>query len=100
MLRRFCAEVFADADILALPTSAVGTPGIADTDTGGDARFTAIANRLGTLVGPFNFLGLPALSVPAGLDSAGMPLGLQLVGLRHEDDRLLSTAAWVAAHLD
>ena len=47
MLRRFCAEVFADADVLALPTSAVGTPGIAETDTGGDARFTAIANRAG-----------------------------------------------------
>ena len=92
MLRRFCAEVFADADILALPTCAVGTPGIADADTGGDARFTAIANRLGTLVGPFNFLGLPALSVPAGLDSAGMPLGLQLVARPFGEAILLRVA--------
>jgi len=35
-----------------------------------------------------------------GTGDMGMPLGVQLVGLRHEDDRLLSTAAWVAAHLD
>ena len=40
--------------------------GIADTDTGGDARFMAVANRLGALVGPFNYLGLPALSLPIG----------------------------------
>ena len=66
---RFCAEVFADADVLALPTCPVATPGIAETDTGGDARFMAIANRLGTLVGPFNYLGLPALSLPMGLDA-------------------------------
>ena len=71
LLRPFCAEVFADADILALPTCPVTTPGIAETDTGGDARFTAVANRLGTLVGPFNYSGLPALSLPVGFDCAG-----------------------------
>jgi amidase len=38
--------------------------------------------------------------LPVGTGAKGLPLGLQLVGLRHEDDRLLSTAAWVAAHLD
>jgi Asp-tRNA(Asn)/Glu-tRNA(Gln) amidotransferase A subunit family amidase len=42
----------------------------------------------------------PCVTLPAGKGSRGLPLGLQLVGLRHADDRLLSTAAWVAAHLD
>jgi Asp-tRNA(Asn)/Glu-tRNA(Gln) amidotransferase A subunit family amidase len=42
----------------------------------------------------------PCVTLPAGTGSRGLPLGLQLVGLRHADDRLLSTAAWVAAHLD
>ena len=79
LVRRFCAEMFADADLLALPTCPVPTPGIAETDTGGDARFTAVANRLGILVGPFNLLGLPAISVPAGLDRRGLPVGVQLV---------------------
>ena len=42
----------------------------------------------------------PCVTLPAGTGSKGLPLGIQLVGLRHADDRLLSTAAWVAAHLD
>ena len=40
------------------------------------------------------------LTLPAGTGSKGLPLGIQLVGLRHADDGLLSTAAWVAAHLN
>ena len=92
MLRRFCAEVFADADVLALPTCPVTTPGIAETDTGGDPHFMAVANRLGTLVGPFNYLGLPALSLPMGLDARGMPLGLQLVARPFAEAMLLRVA--------
>ena len=42
----------------------------------------------------------PCVTLPAGTGSKGLPLGVQLVGLRHADDRLLSAAAWVAAHLD
>ena len=49
LLERFCAEVFAEADILALPTSPVPTPRIEDTDTGGDARFYGLANAMGAL---------------------------------------------------
>ena len=92
LLRRFCADLFAEADVLALPTCPATTPGIAETDTGGDARFTAVANQLGTLVGPFNYLGLPALSLPVGHDARGMPLGLQLVARPFGEGLLLRVA--------
>jgi aspartyl-tRNA(Asn)/glutamyl-tRNA(Gln) amidotransferase subunit A len=92
LLEEFCATVLNGADLLALPTSPVPTPEIAATDTGGDARFTAVANRLGALVGPFNYLGLPALSLPAGFDAAGMPLGLQLVARPFAEALLLQVA--------
>ena len=92
VLRRFCAELLAAADVLALPTCPATTPRIADTDTGGDARFTAVANQLGTLVGPFNYLGLPALSLPVGFDARGMPLGLQLVARPFGEALLLRVA--------
>jgi aspartyl-tRNA(Asn)/glutamyl-tRNA(Gln) amidotransferase subunit A len=93
MLERFCAESFADADVLALPTMPVETPRIADTETGGDARFVAVANRVGALVGPFNYLGLPALSLPVGRDGNGMPIGLQLVARPFAEGLLLRVAA-------
>jgi aspartyl-tRNA(Asn)/glutamyl-tRNA(Gln) amidotransferase subunit A len=42
---------------------------------------------------PFNLTGQPAISVPAGFTAAGLPVGLQLVGRRHEDDLVLRVAA-------
>ncbi|WKT61463.1 amidase [Microbulbifer thermotolerans] len=38
---------------------------------------------------PFNLTGQPALSVPCGFSSAGLPVGLQLVGRRFEDATVL-----------
>ena len=92
LLEAFCRDVLGTADILVLPTSPVATPEIAATDTGGDARYLATANLVGALVGPFNLLGLPALSLPIGLDANGMPIGLQLVGRPFAEGLLLRVA--------
>jgi aspartyl-tRNA(Asn)/glutamyl-tRNA(Gln) amidotransferase subunit A len=37
-----------------------------------------------------NLAGLPGMSVPAGLDSAGLPLGLQLIGRALDEGTLFS----------
>jgi aspartyl-tRNA(Asn)/glutamyl-tRNA(Gln) amidotransferase subunit A len=39
---------------------------------------------------PFNLTQQPALSVPCGFTSAGLPIGLQIVGARHTDALVLS----------
>jgi len=39
-----------------------------------------------------NLAGLPGISVPAGLDESGLPLGLQLIGRPWEEGDLLNTA--------
>ncbi|WP_226704995.1 amidase [Microbulbifer elongatus] len=41
---------------------------------------------------PFNMTGQPAISVPCGFDSAGLPIGLQLVGARFDDRAVLRAA--------
>jgi aspartyl-tRNA(Asn)/glutamyl-tRNA(Gln) amidotransferase subunit A len=40
-----------------------------------------------------SLVNLPALSVPAGLTQAGLPVGLQIVGPRHREDLVLAAAA-------
>ncbi len=53
---------------------------------------------------PFNLAGLPALSVPCGYDSGGLPIGLQVAGRPHAEETVLRIgAAYEAAtswHLD
>ena len=41
---------------------------------------------------PFNMTQQPAISVPCGFTSAGLPVGLQIVGPRHADGRVLAAA--------
>ncbi|NEU12747.1 amidase [Methylobacterium sp. BTF04] len=66
--------------ILTLPASGPAPEGLAST---GDPGFCV----------PWTCLGVPALALPAG-ESAGLPLGLQLVGTYRNDLALLGTARW------
>ncbi|HYE91686.1 MAG TPA: amidase [Terriglobales bacterium] len=47
----------------------------------------------------WTMIGMPALSVPLMTGANGLPLGVQLVGPRHGDARLLRTARWLVTHL-
>ncbi|MDX1710194.1 MAG: amidase [Rhodovibrionaceae bacterium] len=47
----------------------------------------------------WTFCGTPAISLPLLEGPNGMPLGVQLVGRRGDDARLLRTARWLVGHL-
>jgi aspartyl-tRNA(Asn)/glutamyl-tRNA(Gln) amidotransferase subunit A len=48
---------------------------------------------------PWNLTGGPVITVPAGLTSTGLPVGLQLAAAPHADELLLALAArYEAAH--
>lgn len=47
-----------------------------------------------------NMAGLPGISVPAGLSSDGLPLGLQLIGKAFDEANLLNTAYALETALD
>jgi Asp-tRNA(Asn)/Glu-tRNA(Gln) amidotransferase A subunit family amidase len=47
----------------------------------------------------WTFCGMPAISVPLMVGANGLPLGVQLVGPRHGDARLLRTARWLVARV-
>jgi len=50
--------------------------------------------------GLFTLCGTPAVTLPAFRSSGGLPMGLQLVGRRGGDGRLLRTAAWLAREIE
>jgi 1-carboxybiuret hydrolase len=92
--RRAIADIprlFADHDLLALPTIPITAPPI-DARNGriGDTEIDIRAALL-SLTSPWSVLGLPALSVPAGLVD-GLPVGLQLVAPAGGEDLLLRVA--------
>jgi len=49
---------------------------------------------------PWSLAGMPALSLPLMSGTNGLPLGVQLVGRRDFDARLLRTARWLCARVE
>ena len=77
---------FKAADVFLLPTFESTVPTVKDAaknpQQGVSARITAFAN----------YYGLPAVSVPCGFDSRGMPIGLQIVGKPGGESTVLDLA--------
>jgi aspartyl-tRNA(Asn)/glutamyl-tRNA(Gln) amidotransferase subunit A len=83
------AAVWKEVDCLMMPTTPNTAPRIGEElirFRDGDQDVRALATRL---VRAFNVLGLPALSMPCGLSSQGLPIGLQLVAAPFEEATLL-----------
>jgi aspartyl-tRNA(Asn)/glutamyl-tRNA(Gln) amidotransferase subunit A len=66
-------------DAILAPASRETAPTIAETDVGGpNAEATIVA--ITRFMRPVNYLGVPAMVLPAGQSENGMPIGLQLIG--------------------
>ena len=47
-----------------------------------------------------NLAGLPGMSIPAGFDSKGLPIGVQLIGNYFTESHLLGIAHQIQQHSD
>ena len=93
-LRDHLLAALGDAHVMVTPALSVHVPrsGVASIDIGG--RVMPVPSALTRLSSPFNLAGLPAISLPAGTDDAGVPVNLQLVGRPGADATVLAVARW------
>jgi aspartyl-tRNA(Asn)/glutamyl-tRNA(Gln) amidotransferase subunit A len=87
LIRRDFETAFASVDVLLTPTA----PSTAFA-TGAHADDPLAMYLADLLTIPANLAGLPAINVPCGFDSAGLPIGVQLIGNVLEEPLLLQVA--------
>src|SRR5579862_9786238 len=81
-------DLFGGVDVLLTPSAASEAPqGLEST---GDPAFNSI----------WTLGWVPCVTLPAGTGPKELPLGVQLVGQRFADEKLLDAAAWVEKHLN
>jgi aspartyl-tRNA(Asn)/glutamyl-tRNA(Gln) amidotransferase subunit A len=90
-IRQEIAAIFESVDLLVTPTTPVTAPRLSDLTSNFDQlRPTELLLLRNTR--PANVWGLPAISVPCGSTSEGLPIGLQIMGPMGHDDRVLHLA--------
>lgn len=79
-LRREIAALLADVDLLALPTTASAAPPITDAEAAEGFVDPPAIDAMCRFSFIGNLTGIPAGTAPVGVDGAGLPVGLQLLG--------------------
>jgi aspartyl-tRNA(Asn)/glutamyl-tRNA(Gln) amidotransferase subunit A len=92
VLRREVDAALVGHDALILPALPIPAPsiGVPSIRVGGTEE--PVRNLMLRLTSPFNVTGHPAVALPIGSTSSGLPCSAQLVGPRNETDRLLRIA--------
>ena len=91
-IREALRAAFEKIDILASPTTSRVAPPLSEGLKGnGDDTRHASYNQSNLLRLP-SMLGLPGCSIPCGINSEGLPIGLQLVGSWFADQTVLNAA--------
>jgi aspartyl-tRNA(Asn)/glutamyl-tRNA(Gln) amidotransferase subunit A len=93
LLGELLRDAFSKCDVLHVPVLKRPVPTAAETDVGGGAAMQQVLGQIVANTRPFNFLGLPGLSVPIGLTRNGLPQAMQLVGRPYREDLLFRVGA-------
>ena len=87
LIKRDFAEAFRECDVILTPTAPSAAFGL------GEKSADPIAMYLNDVFAvPASLAGLPAMSVPGGLDGQGLPLGLHLIGKELDEQGVLNAA--------
>lgn len=83
---------FDRADAIIAPTTAVSAPEIGRNEVEIAGQKETVRSALVRLNRPANFTGHPAISIPCGFTREGLPVGMQLIGPKWSEARLLAIA--------
>ena len=83
---------FASYDVVLTPTLACRTPLLGQLDASGSLHSLLRSMPMIAFTTLANVTGHPAISVPAGVDSSGLPIGAQLSALAPDEGLLLALA--------
>lgn len=90
-IRHAIGEWFTDLDVLVTPTTPIAAPAFAELKENPDLlrprELMLLRNTR-----PFNVWGLPAISIPCGFTTAGLPIGLQIAGPHWAEVTVLQVA--------
>ena len=89
--------IFDDHDVLVTPVMGGTALPVRRWEGKGALQTVLGMSRFYPYCVPWNHLGNPAMAVPAGFSPEGMPLSIQIVGRRGEEETLLSLAAQIEA---
>ena len=89
--------IFDHVDVLVMPVMGGTALPIRRWEGRGALRTVLGMSRFYPYCVPWNHLGNPAMSVPAGFSPEGLPLAVQVIGRRGDEETLISLAAQIEA---
>ena len=82
-------EAFNNVDFILTPTTPIISPKLGSKSITTDGLTEPVGNAMTRFTSFFNMTGHPALSLPSGLHSEGLPIGVQLIGPHFNELQLL-----------
>ncbi|MFO0704051.1 MAG: amidase family protein [Patescibacteria group bacterium] len=80
-------KVFGEVDLIAAPTTPITAIKLGDFK-----KYPFFGETMDVLAEPGAMAGIPAISIPSGMDSKNLPIGLQFMAPQFEEGRLLDIA--------
>jgi aspartyl-tRNA(Asn)/glutamyl-tRNA(Gln) amidotransferase subunit A len=92
LYRRQTNAVFDEVDVLVTPATPVIAPKLGTVKVGLEGVEEAVGNAVTRFTTFFNMTGHPAITLPVGLHSEGLPMGTQIVARHFGEETLIATA--------
>lgn len=93
--RRDMDRAFENVDVILTPATPTIAPKIGAIEVSVDGIPEPAGNAITRYTSFFNMTGHPAITLPCGMHSEGLPIAAQLVGRHHEDEQLIDLAVQV-----